>query len=95
MDRRTFAVSLAAGLAPLPSVAQSVAQSTDQSGGPKVLRYAFPTAETGFDPAQISDIYSRAVTAHIFENLYDYDHLARSVRLGPPIRARLEVPARR
>ena len=27
----------------------------------KVLRYAFPVAETGFDPAQISDLYSRTV----------------------------------
>jgi ABC-type transport system substrate-binding protein len=52
--------------------------------GKRVLRYAFPTAETGFDPAQISDIYSRIVTAHIFEAPYDYDHLARpyQVRLA-------------
>ncbi len=33
----------------------------------KVLRYAFEVAETGFDPAQISDLYSRYVTAEIFE----------------------------
>jgi hypothetical protein len=39
--------------------------------------YAFRTAETGFDPAKISDIYSRTVTPHIFEALYTYDHLAR------------------
>jgi hypothetical protein len=25
---------------------------------------------TGFDPAQISDLYSRTVTPHIFEGLY-------------------------
>ena len=49
-----------------------------------MLRYAFPVAETGFDPAQISDLYSRIVTAHIFEAPYDYDHLARpyKVRAG-------------
>ena len=29
----------------------------------KVLRYAFRVAETGFDPAQISDLYSRTVHA--------------------------------
>ncbi|MCU7370574.1 ABC transporter substrate-binding protein [Paucibacter sp. O1-1] len=50
---------------------------------PKVLRYAFQVAETGFDPAKIGDIYSRIITAHIFEGLYSYDHLARPARLIP------------
>ena len=49
----------------------------------KVLRYAFRIAETGFDPAQISDIYSRTVTPHIFEGLYEYDPLARPVKIRP------------
>ena len=49
----------------------------------KVLRYAFAAAETGFDPAQISDIYSRIVTAHIFESPLAYDHLARPFKLKP------------
>ena len=49
----------------------------------RVLRYAFPIAETGFDPAQINDTYSRTVTCHIFEALYAYDHLARPPRLVP------------
>jgi ABC-type transport system substrate-binding protein len=48
-----------------------------------VLRYAFPTAETGFDPAQLSDIYSRAVTAHVFETPLTYDPLARPFKLRP------------
>jgi len=54
-------------------------------GGPaaRVLRYAFPVAETGFDPAQISDTYSRTVTAHLFESLYAFDHLARPARVLP------------
>ena len=43
----------------------------------KVLRIAFGVAETGFDPAQIVDIYSRTVTGHLFESPYTYDHLAR------------------
>jgi ABC-type transport system substrate-binding protein len=50
---------------------------------PKVLRYAFRVAETGFDPAQINDIYSRTVTPHIFEGLYRYDHLARPALIRP------------
>jgi len=49
----------------------------------KVLRYAFPIAETGFDPAQVIDLYSRIVTAHLFEALYTYDHLARPFRIKP------------
>ena len=47
------------------------------------MRYAFPVAESGFDPAQISDTYSRTVTAHIFEALYGYDHLARPPKVVP------------
>ncbi len=47
------------------------------------LRYAFRAAETGFDPARISDLYSRTVTPHIFEALYFYDHLARPAKIKP------------
>ncbi|GAB4035335.1 MAG: ABC transporter substrate-binding protein [Rubrivivax sp.] len=50
---------------------------------PKVLRLAFNQAETGFDPAKISDLYSRTVTPHIFEGLYEYDHLARPFKIKP------------
>jgi len=53
------------------------------ASAPKVLRYAFRVAETGFDPAKISDLYSRIVTSHIFEGLYHYDHLARPARIKP------------
>ncbi len=50
---------------------------------PKTLRYAFRVAETGFDPAKISDLYSRICTAHMFEGLYQYDHLARPAKVKP------------
>ncbi|MFO1339650.1 MAG: ABC transporter substrate-binding protein [Burkholderiaceae bacterium] len=50
---------------------------------PKVLRYAFPIAESGFDPAQISDVYSRVLAANIFEAPLTYDFLARPVALRP------------
>ncbi len=33
--------------------------------------------------SQLSDLYSRIVTAHIFDNLYDYDHLARPFKIRP------------
>ena len=49
----------------------------------KVLRYAFPIAETGFDPAQISDAYSRIIAANMFEAPLTYDPLARPVRVVP------------
>jgi len=62
---------------------QGVPQAAGQAAPPKVFRYAFSTAETGFDPAQIQDIYSRTVTPHIFEALYRYDFLARPVKFQP------------
>lgn len=49
----------------------------------KVLRYAFRIAETGFDPAQISDVYSSIVLHSIFDALYCYDYLARPAKIKP------------
>ena len=66
------------------AAAQSPAPPTPQSiAPPKVLRYAFQIAETGFDPAQISDAYSRIIAANIFEAPLTYDALARPARLVP------------
>jgi ABC-type transport system substrate-binding protein len=53
----------------------------------KVLRIAFRTAESSFDPAKINDIYSIGVTSHIFEALYAYDPLARPARIRPNLAA--------
>ncbi len=50
---------------------------------PKVLRYAMRIAETGFDPAQISDLYSSTMAANMFDALYATEFLARPVRLRP------------
>jgi ABC-type transport system substrate-binding protein len=49
----------------------------------KVLRIAFPTAETGFDPVRISDLYSNTVNESIFDRLLTYDYLARPAKLAP------------
>ena len=49
----------------------------------KVLRYAFLGTETGFDPAQINDLYSAAVIAHVLEAPYEYDYLARPAKVKP------------
>jgi len=57
------------------------AQPSPANGAPaKVLRYAFRVAETGFDPAQISDLYSRTITANIFDAPLQYEFLARPYR---------------
>jgi len=52
---------------------------------PKILHYAFEAAESGFDPAQISDLYSSTIVAHIFDGLYDYDYLARPFKIRPNV----------
>jgi len=61
---------------------------------PKVLRYAFLIAETGFDAGQIQDLYSSIVAGHIFDAPYRYDHLARPFKIRPNTAAALpEVSA--
>ncbi len=60
--------------------AQDAAPATP---APKVLRYALPAAETTFDPARISDLYSAVVIAHMFDAPYRYDYLARPVQVVP------------
>ena len=50
---------------------------------PKTLRYAFPVAETSFDPAQISDLYSRTVAAGIFDAPLEFAFMARPFQLRP------------
>jgi len=49
----------------------------------KVLRVAFPSAETGFDPQAAGDEYSNSVNRVIFDTLYKYDYLARPYKLVP------------
>lgn len=68
--------------AALPAVIAGAAPA-NAANPSKVLRIAFPTAETGFDPAKISDLYSSTVIEAIFERLYTYDYLARPVKIVP------------
>ncbi len=76
-------------LAPSPAGAQA-----QPASGQKVLRYAFRVAETGFDPAQISDLYSRTIAANIFDAPLQVAFLARPVRNRPNTAAALpEVSA--
>ena len=64
-------MALAAAAAPATSRAETV------------FRYAFEVAETGFDPAEISDLYSSNVIANIFDSPLTYDYLARPLKLVP------------
>ena len=61
----------------------ALAETAGQTATPKVLRYAFPVAETGFDPAQVSDLYSRIVIAGMIEAPLTFDYLARPFKLKP------------
>ena len=82
--KRRDALGAAAGLA-LPGLdawAQNSRVETD-AAGQKVLRIVFEVAETGFDPPQVQDLYSRMVIAHIFETFLTFDHLARPPKLRP------------
>ncbi len=56
----------------------------------KVLRMAFRSVETGFDPQRVDDLYSTAINDQLFEALLEFDYLARPARLVP-LAAR-EVP---
>ena len=49
----------------------------------KVLRVTFAGSESGFDPAQISDVVSAAIVSSVFDAPLTYDYLARPVRLKP------------
>jgi oligopeptide transport system substrate-binding protein len=49
----------------------------------KTFHYQFPVAETGFDPAQVHDLYSNTVIEAIFEPLLTYDYLARPSKVAP------------
>ena len=70
----TCALTLGAGAA--------AAQPAD-ARAPKVLRYAFEVAETGFDPAQLSDLYSRIIARSLFEAPLRYAYLAKPGTLEP------------
>ncbi len=79
--KRGLVAALVALLAFVMPHARSHAQG--EVHGPKVLRYAFRVAETGFDPAQVSDLYSRTILANILEAPLQYEFLARPYRYRP------------
>jgi ABC-type transport system substrate-binding protein len=76
------ACAVAASLS-LPAAPAVLAADVPAAAPQKVLRYAFRVAETGFDPAQISDLYSRTIAANIFDAPLQLEFLARPVRARP------------
>ncbi len=89
--RELLGTGAALALSPLAQTATAAqAQGSDlkilpnQEAQPlKVLRYAFLIAETGFDPAQISDLYSRTVVAGIFEAPLEWAFYAQPTQMRP------------
>ena len=81
IDRRRFTVGGAGLLASAKALAAG--ELGDLAADANILRVLFESAETGFDPAQVSDLYSNRVNAHIFEALLGYDPLAIPVRVVP------------
>jgi len=77
--RRHLSFALPAALLALVAVSQPL--SAADPG--KVIRHAFPAAETGFDPAGAQDLYSAQIEQVIFETLLSYDYLARPAKLVP------------
>ncbi len=71
----------AAALVLLAQAAHAADTPAAAAEAQKVLHIALRTSETGFDPAQISDLYSRTITSHMFEAPYTYDHLARPYKI--------------
>ncbi len=77
-----LAVCLAVWLALVSSTSAAWA-STAAATPAKVLRVVFQGAETGFDPAQISDVVSVGIVSSLFDAPYTYDYLARPARIKP------------
>lgn len=61
----------------------SVQAGSNAADPAKVLRMAFPIAETGFDPVRVNDLYSNIVNAAIFQPLVTYDWMARPSTIVP------------
>jgi len=80
MRRAALALFVAAIVA---VAAGSVAAAAAHAAPLKVLRVPFLIAETNFDPAAVSDLYSNSVIEEILEAPLTYDFLARPAKLKP------------
>ncbi|ODU09669.1 MAG: bicyclomycin resistance protein [Rubrivivax sp. SCN 71-131] len=85
-DRRAVLGAAAALCAATPLRA---ALPGSAAGGLKVLRYAFPIAESSFDPAYVTDLYSRTILDGIFDAPLEFEFLAQPIRMRPNTAASL------
>ena len=78
-----FSASIALAAAEAPASAAQSAKALPSQGPQhlKVLRYAFLIAESTFDPAQISDLYSNTVVAGMFDSPLEFEFLAKPARM--------------
>ena len=67
----------------LAAVLATLAVAAAEAAPQKVLRVAYLSAETHFDPAAVSDLYSHNIVHEIFEPPLTYDFLARPAKLKP------------
>ena len=81
LSLKSYSLALCVGLIASSTTTLTFAKSPADPN--KVLRYVFPVAETGFDPAGVHDLYSAHVNGSIFETLYTYDYLASPAKLVP------------
>ena len=74
-------VSLSPLLALTIVTALTLPAPASADAAPKVLRVTFSGRESGFDPAQVSDVVSAAIVGGLFDAPLTYDYLARPARL--------------
>jgi ABC-type transport system substrate-binding protein len=72
-------------------LAFGITKAQPKAPAQKVLRYALAAAETGFDPIQVNDVYSRLVLMHVFDGPLTYDYLASPAKLKPNVAEALPV----
>jgi ABC-type transport system substrate-binding protein len=80
-----LALSFVLGLAtaPLQAATELPAPARAVNTAPKTLRYAFRIAETGFDPIQVTDLYSRTICTNIFDAPLEFAFMARPFQVRP------------
>jgi ABC-type transport system substrate-binding protein len=81
--RQAFIRWMAAAAAAVLGGFAATAAAGDHAQDRKILRYAFPAAETSFDPAQVTDLYSNTLLTGIFEAPLEYTFLAAPVGMRP------------
>jgi ABC-type transport system substrate-binding protein len=59
------------------------AAAADAAPPKKVLRYAFRIAESGFDPAEITDLYSIVLATNIYDAPLEFAYLSKPGTLRP------------